>query len=91
MKDMSIDVYERRPVYLHAIIKDDELTIVSNVFGEHFESEKTYSFTKDQTDRLFKLMKFEDFIKTLREKDIEWMEEYLKEVNIKPATFVWVS
>ena len=27
MKDMSIDVYERRPVYLHAIIKDDELKI----------------------------------------------------------------
>lgn len=90
VKDMSIQIYARDNVFLDAIIEDDALTIVSNVFGD-FDSEKTYSFSKEQTERLFRLMKFEDFISTLREKDIEWMEDYLKEVNIKPATFVWVS
>lgn len=87
---MSIQIYARDNVYLDAIIEDDVLTIVSNVFGK-YDSEMTYSFSKEQTERLFKLISFEDFIITLREKDTEWMEEFLKENNIKPATFVWVS
>lgn len=90
VKDMSIQIYARDNVFLDAIIEDDALTVISNVFGI-FDSELTYSFSKEQTERLFKLISFEDFIITLREKDIEWMEDYLKENNIKPATFTWVS
>lgn len=90
MKDMSIEIYARDHVYLDAIIKGNELTIISNVFGE-YDSEKTYSFTKEQTEKLFSLISLEDFIKSCRERDIEWMEVFLRNNDIKPATHVWVS
>ena len=90
MEDISIQVYARDHVYLDAIIENDALTVVSNVFGD-YSSEKTYSFSKEQTERLFELIKFEDFIDTLRQRDIEWMEVFLRNNDIKPATHVWVS
>ena len=54
-------------------------------------AKKTYSFTKEQTEKLFELIRFEGFIDTLRERDIEWMELFLGNNDIKPATYAWVS
>ena len=90
-KEVSFSIYERDGAYLDGIIKDSCLTIISNVFGDMGDSEKTYAFSKELTEKLFGLIDLDDFIALCRSEGLGGMEEFLKKNKCYPATFVWFS
>ena len=60
MEDRKFAVYSEPGVYLGGEIKNGCLHLESDVFGE-LDSEQHYSFSKEDTDKLFSLISFEDF------------------------------
>ena len=82
-------IYDEKYTTLHGSIRDGCLHLCSNVYGEEFDSEKNYDFTKDDTDKLFSIMPLKEFIKNCQKGHIPWMEDFLEENNIHPKTFTW--
>ena len=90
MKNQTVNIYNDGNVVLDAEIKGDSLTIISNVFGE-MDSEKTYSFSREETAELFEIIPFEGLIELCKEKGMCGLEEFLEENKIVPKTFTWVD
>ena len=90
MKDMKFVIYDYGCVALDAEIEDGKLTLVSNVFGE-YDSEKTYSFSKEGTEKLFSIISIDDFVSLCRKENLMGMEKFLERNDIKYASFTWVN
>ena len=89
MKDQSFSIYSERYVYFWGDIRDGCLHLESNVFGEEYDSEKHYTFSKEETDHLFEIIPLDEFIKKCREGHLIWMEQFLDENGIEPSTFTF--
>ncbi len=85
----SFVIYEEENVTLKGDIKNGRLHLESNVYGEDYDSEKHYSFSKEDTERLFSLLPLDDFIIECRKGHLMWLEDYLKENDIHPKTFCY--
>lgn len=88
-KTMSFNIYAYDRIYLDGEIEDGCLTLVSNVFGKDYDSEKTYFFSKEQTEKLFGIISLDGFIELCRKEDLIGMEEFLKKNSIQPGTYIW--
>ena len=86
MEDRKFTIYDEISVYLGGEIKDGCLHLESDVFGE-FDSEQHYSFSKEDTDKLFLLISFEDFCELCRREHLSGMREFLEKNGIKPGVF----
>ena len=58
----------------------------SEVYGEEYDSEKHYIFSLEQTNQLFSIISFEDFLESCRAGGLLWMEMFLIKNNIQPKT-----
>ena len=86
MKDQKFTIYEETGVYLGGEIKDGCLELLSEVYGE-WDSEQHYSFSKEDTEKLFSLISLENFIVFCREKNLLELDEFFKEHDIHPGVF----
>ena len=89
IKDCKFDIYHERYVYLGGEVKDGCLHLISEVYGEEYDSEKNYTFTKEDTEKLFQIYTLEEFIDYCRQHRLIGMEYMLQKNNINPTTFVW--
>ena len=93
MKDRSFICYRTQVSYLGGEVKDGRLRIYSEVYGDGdkypYDSERTYDFTAEMTERLFSLISLDDFVKLCREKYTLGMEEFLRANSIEFKTFTW--
>ena len=86
MEDRKFTVYSEPGVYLGGEIENGCLHLESDVFGE-FDSEQHYSFSKEDTDKLFSVISFEDFCELCRREHLLGMDEFLEKNGIKPGVF----
>ena len=86
MKDIKITIYDELYIHLFGDITNGCLHLESAVYGDDYDSEKHYSFSKEETERLFSIISLEDFILLCREKRLIGMEAFLKRNNISFKT-----
>ena len=91
MYDRSFICYSERYVFLGGKIEGGCLSMESDVAGgdQYPDSEKIYSFSKEETDRLFSIISVDDFIKLCREKGVGGMEDFLEENRITFNSFAF--
>ena len=89
MQDQSFGIYGERYVSLRGDIKDGCLHLESYVYGEEYDSEKHYTFSKEETDRLFEIVSLDEFIKLCREGYVSGMEAFFNEHGLEPSTFTF--
>ena len=87
--DHSFNIYGGGNVYLDGEFKEGSLILVSNVFGEEDDSEKTYRLSKEETKRLFEKISFEEFVELCRAKRLEGLEKYLHDNGIQYDSFTF--
>ncbi len=86
MKDQKFVIYKEKDISLSGQIAGGCLSLDSEVHGDDFDSEKHYSFTREQTELLFEIISLDDFLKLCREKHLLGMEGFLSEHDLKPLT-----
>ncbi len=79
-------IYNEEYATLHGNIDEGCLHLVSNVYGEEYDSEKFYDFSAEDTERLFSIIGFTEFVEKCKTNDIGWMEKFLENNEIKPKT-----
>ena len=91
MKDQEFDIYghDYGSVSLYGKIENDCMELTSLVFGEDYDSEKHYSFNKENTEKLFRRISLEDFIQLCRQQHLIGMEAFLKEKGIEYGTYCY--
>lgn len=82
MPDMELDLYSTRGSSLYGVIRDGSLHITSEVWGDDYDSEKHYVFTKEDTSRLFSLIEVDEFIEACKEGHTSWLEKFLGKNDI---------
>jgi hypothetical protein len=87
--DEEFTVYNEENISLHGDIKAGCLHLCSCVYGEDYDSEKNYDLSKEDTDKLFRIMSLDEFIKNCREDKLHWMENFFEKNDIHPKTFTW--
>ena len=85
--DREFIVYREKNVTLSGRITNGCMHLESCVYGDDYDSEKYYDFTKEDTLKLFSIMTFDDFIASCQEGHLIWMEQFLEDNGIKPGTF----
>ncbi|MDD7408272.1 MAG: hypothetical protein SOV71_03815 [Anaerovoracaceae bacterium] len=82
MEDRKFTIYQRKHTYLGGKVEDGCLSLESDVYGPEYDSEKMYSFSKEETEKLFSVITLEDFIKLCRKKNVSGMEDFLEQNDI---------
>lgn len=80
-------IYDEPNIVLRGYIEGKCLHLESTVYGEEFDSEKHYSFSEEDTDKLFLLMSLEQFTDFCRKSRLSGLEKFLTDNNIHPKTF----
>ena len=91
MGDRQFTVYWENGVFLGGEIKEGRLSLESQVLGEEYDSEKQYSFSEEDTKRLFSIIEFNAFIDSCRSGRLIWLEQFLEDNDIHPETFCYVN
>ena len=89
MKDQRFEIYKEQYIFLGGEIINGCLHLRSEVYGDEYDSEKHYGFSKEETEKLFAKISLEDFIELCRKKRLSGMEEFLKENNIEYKSFTY--
>ena len=79
----KIEVYNEENVALNGMIIDGCLSLESNVYGEEYNSEMHYRFSKNETRKLFRTISEEDFIALCKERRVTGMEKFLNDNDIR--------
>ncbi len=79
-------IYNEEFVTLEGDIKCGCLHLESNVYGEDYDSEKHYTFSEEDTEKLFSIMSLDEFIEACRKGHLMWLEDFLEENDIHPGT-----
>ena len=82
MQNQSFNIYSERYVHLFGEITDGCLHLESDVYGDDYDSEKHYMFSKEETAKLFSLISLKDFIALCRKEYLIGMERFLEENGI---------
>ena len=80
-------IYKAGDVTLAGDIRGGCLHLESCIYGDDYDSEMEYSFSKEDTEKLFSLLAFDDFIKACREGHLMWLSAFLDENDIHPKKF----
>ncbi len=83
------NIYSEENISLDGYIREGSLRLRSEVYGKGYSSEKNYVFSVEDTDKLFSIITFEEFIVSCKKGHLEWMEEFLDERGIEPDTFTF--
>jgi hypothetical protein len=83
MRDQNFTIYAERYIYLGGSIKDGCLQLDSEVYGEEYDSEKHYMFSRRETERLFSICSLEEFMELCRKGRLLWMESFLAKNGIR--------
>ncbi len=83
------EVYSEENISLDGYISEGSLRLKSEVYGKGYSSEKNYVFSVEDTNKLFSIISFEDFIESCQKGHLEWMEGFLKENGIELGTFTF--
>ncbi len=86
MEDIKFVIYKEKYISLVGQISGSCLLLDSEVCGDDFDSEKHYRFTKEQTEKLFSIIAFDDFLALCRENHLIGMEAFLETHGIFPET-----
>lgn len=84
--DREFVIYSDRNVYLGGRIKNGQLQLESEVYGEDYDSEQHIDFSDEDTKRLFSLMSFQEFMVFMKEQHLLGLNALLKENGIEPKT-----
>lgn len=87
MEDKRFLIYANSTSSLDGNITDGCLSLLSEVYGADYDSEKHYKLTKEETDKLFSVITFEDFIDFCRKEMTLGLEELLSYYDIKYESF----
>ena len=79
----KIEIYNEENVALNGMIIDGCLSLESNVYGEEYDSEMHYRFSKNETKKLFRIISEEDFIALCKERRVTGMEKFLNDNDIR--------
>ncbi len=84
--NLIFTVYQNFYGYLGGEIVNGRLTLISECYGddEYPDSEIQYSFSVDDTYKLFSLVTLEEFIVLCAEKGLIGVESFLKVHGIEP-------
>ena len=86
MQDRDIDIYGGGGTSLGGYIREGCLILKSEVYGDDYESERNYKFTKEDTEKLFSIISIEDFIELCKRERVRGMEKFLHKNGIHPTT-----
>ena len=86
--DREFGLYGGPDYFLEGEIKNGCLHLESDVYGE-YSSEKHYLFTKEDTEKLFSLLTFQQFRELCIKGGLIGLEDYLEANGIKPSTFTF--
>ncbi len=89
LSDKEFIIYNEPNVTLCGSITAGCLHLESHVYGDDYESEKHYAFTKADTNKLFSIIKFDRFITSCREQHLMWLEKFLKDNDIQPEVYCY--
>lgn len=89
MKDQRFNIYNEQYVHLGGDITDGSLHLESEVYGEDYDSEKHYTFSKEETEKLFSIISLEDFIELCRKEHLIGMEQFLADHHVEYGSFVF--
>ena len=81
---MDLDMYYDSNVCLYGYIKNGCLKITSEVYGDGYDSEKHYTFTQEDTNKLFSIV---GVVELCRKEHVLGMEQLLAENDIHPQEF----
>lgn len=76
--DQKFIIYDEKYVHLSGEISDGCLYLESDVYGEEYDSEKYYSFSKEETEKLFSIISLNDFITLCQTRRLIGMEDFLE-------------
>ena len=82
MKDQRILFCAEPGVYFGGEISDGKLSLVSEVYGDGFDSERRYVFSQQETTRLFESISVEKFVEMCRQEGVAGLDRYLSEHRI---------
>ena len=83
MENQFFTIYEQDNTTLRGDITDGCLHLESNVFGD-YDSEQHYSFSKEDTEKLFGMISLEDLIQLCVDEHLYGLDIFLKKNGIKP-------
>ena len=86
MKDQEFTIYSERYIYLGGSIRNGCLQLDSEVYGDEYDSEKHYLFSRLTTDKLFSICTLEEFINICRKGHLFGMEAFLRANGIRYET-----
>ena len=86
LTDRDFVIYSEQYCSLKGQIRDRQLYLESYVYGDDYDSEQHIEFTAEDTEKLFSLMSFEEFVGFLHEKRLYGFNEFLREKGIEPQT-----
>ena len=63
MKDQSFSIYHCEGVSFSGDIRNNCLSLTSEAWGGGFSSERHYTFTREETRKLFRIITLDQFVK----------------------------
>ena len=83
VNNLKFSCYSDGSVYLGGTVKNGCLNIESEVCGDSYSSEKYYSFSKKETEKLFSLMTLQELIEMCKRVHVLGMEKFFEENDIR--------
>ena len=83
-KDTSFSIKSEKNYSFYGNITQGEIHLTSTVRGDDWDSEKLYTFSKEDTAYILSLMSIEEFRDFCAEKDVEGLDEFIKEHHLNP-------
>lgn len=80
--NMGFKCYSERNESLRGRITDGCLSLTSEVYGDDYESEKHYDFSKGETEKLFSILTLDEFVNLCNTKKLIGMESFLERKGI---------
>lgn len=82
MEDKKFTIYNESDVYLGGSINNGCLSLLSEVNGD-YTSEMSYGLTKENTDKLFSIISFDDFVDLCKKESLIGFLEFLDKHSIE--------
>ena len=82
MKNQKITICVERGYYFGGEIENGKLSLVSEVYGDDFESERRYEFSRQETTRLFEIVSVDGFVEMCKQEGTTGLDMFLQNHHI---------
>ncbi len=82
-EDQEFTIYYYISIYLGGRIRNGCLELESEVYGEEYDSEEHYIFSRKETEKLFSIVTLDEFIALCQRGHLIGMETFLRENGIR--------